>query len=220
MVTRQNLDKLLLIAVGAVLVLTVGIYLYSTDYFSLAYAAEDKVVEYGTAIALLLASLLLIHNGLSLRSHGTKLAVGLTFFYALMFFFGAGEETSWGQRIFGWETPEELKAINRQDETTIHNIEIGGVAMTKHLFGPILTLTILLYLLVLPLLYPRLAGLRRVIDRIALPVPGKRHAVLALLASLVIATIDVDRKWEVYELIFGLLILSIFLNPQNPDATR
>ncbi|WP_371227776.1 hypothetical protein [Roseovarius sp. 2305UL8-3] len=220
MVTRQDIDKMLLIAIGAVLVLTVIIYLVSKEYFWSVFAAEDGLVEYGTAIALLVASFILIRNGLSLRSHGTKLAVGLTFFYALLFFFGAGEEISWGQRIFGWETPEAMKEINRQDETTLHNLEFGGVALTKHLFGPVLTLTILLYLLVLPLLYPRVAVLRRFVDRIALPVPGKRHAAFALLGSLVIAAIDVDRKWEVYELVFGLLIVSIFLMPQNPDKTR
>jgi len=220
MVTRQDLDKMLLITVGAVLVLTVGIYFASQEYFYLVYAAEDGLVEYGTAIALLIASFILVRNGLSLRSHGAKLAVGLTFFYAVLFFFGAGEEVSWGQRIFGWETSEAMKELNRQDETNLHNLEFGGVALTKHLFGPVLTVTILLYLMVLPLLYPRLAGLGRFVDRIALPAPGKRHAVLALVASLVIAAIDVQRKWEVYELVFGLLILSIFLNPQNRDATR
>ena len=217
MITRLEMDRMLLILIGFVLVLTVGIYVYSTDYFALRYAMEDGLVEYGTAIALLVASLILFGNAMSMRGKAATLAVGLTFFYALVFFFGAGEEISWGQRIFGWETSEAMKEINRQDETTLHNIEIGGVALTKHLFGPVLTLAILLYLVVLPLLYPRVAGLRRAVNRIALPVPGMRHAVLALAASLVIAAIDVDRKWEVYELVFGLLVISIFLLPQNRD---
>jgi len=34
----------------------------------------------------------------------------------------AGEDLSWGQHLFGWETPEELKAINDQQETNLHNI--------------------------------------------------------------------------------------------------
>ena len=37
-----------------------------------------------------------------------------------------GEEISWGQRIFGWETSEKMKAINKQEETNIHNIEGVG----------------------------------------------------------------------------------------------
>jgi len=39
-----------------------------------------------------------------------------------MIFF-AGEEISWGQRMFSLATPESLKAINKQDEITLHNIE-------------------------------------------------------------------------------------------------
>lgn len=33
----------------------------------------------------------------------------------------AGEEHSWGQHFFGWSTPEVWSAINRQDETNLHN---------------------------------------------------------------------------------------------------
>ncbi|QGX99519.1 hypothetical protein EI983_15080 [Roseovarius faecimaris] len=220
MPSALEIDRMILALIVFVLVLTVGIYLVSPTYFALSYAAEDRLVEYGTAVSLFVACLILLRNGMRLRGRATKLAVGLTFFYAFMFFFGAGEEISWGQRIFGWETSEAMKQINRQDETTIHNIEIGGVALTKHLFGPVLTVTILLYLMVLPLLYPRVAGIRAWADRIALPVPGRRHAVLALLSTIVIALISVDRKWEVYELIFGLLVVSIFLLPQNREHVQ
>lgn len=34
----------------------------------------------------------------------------------------AGEEHSYGQHFFHWETPEFWKALNRQDETNFHNI--------------------------------------------------------------------------------------------------
>jgi hypothetical protein len=43
---------------------------------------------------------------------------------AVIFFIGFGEEISWGQRIFGWETPQYLKKVNRQKETTFHNIKL------------------------------------------------------------------------------------------------
>lgn len=33
----------------------------------------------------------------------------------------AGEEISWGQHIFGWETPEAWSDINDQSETNLHN---------------------------------------------------------------------------------------------------
>ncbi|MBX3363784.1 MAG: hypothetical protein KF866_03375 [Phycisphaeraceae bacterium] len=34
----------------------------------------------------------------------------------------AGEEASWGQWYFGWETPPALAEVNKQEETNIHNI--------------------------------------------------------------------------------------------------
>lgn len=35
----------------------------------------------------------------------------------------AGDEVSWGQQWFGWQTPENLEQINLQGETTWHNLE-------------------------------------------------------------------------------------------------
>lgn len=39
-----------------------------------------------------------------------------------LFFAGFGEEISWGQRIFGLQTPDPLKEINEQCELNIHNL--------------------------------------------------------------------------------------------------
>lgn len=48
---------------------------------------------------------------------------GLIFsFVALGLLLVAGDEISWGQRLFGLSTPEKLSAINRQEELTFHNI--------------------------------------------------------------------------------------------------
>lgn len=46
---------------------------------------------------------------------------------AFIFFFGGGEEISWGQRIFNIATPDEINAINDQGEITVHNLDFGGV---------------------------------------------------------------------------------------------
>lgn len=45
-------------------------------------------------------------------------------------FIGAGEEISWGQRIFDFATPENLAAVNVQNEFNFHNIElVHGVGL-------------------------------------------------------------------------------------------
>lgn len=41
---------------------------------------------------------------------------------AAVFFFGAGEEISWGQRILGFQTPDSISQVNRQEEFNLHNL--------------------------------------------------------------------------------------------------
>lgn len=40
----------------------------------------------------------------------------------LFFFVAFGEEASWGQHWLGFKTPEELKQLNAQEETNLHNL--------------------------------------------------------------------------------------------------
>lgn len=214
-------DRALLAAIALVLAVSFAVHLWDPAYFAAVYAFEDGLVEYGTAVFLLAASGVLVSNALSLRARGLPLAAVLTAIYGLLFFFGAGEEVSWGQRIFDWESGEFFQENNKQMETNFHNLVIGGTHLTKTVFGSGLTAAILLYLIALPLLYPRVGFVRRLADRLAVPVPGLRHTLFAVGASLVIVLMgDQNRKWEVYELVFSLLMVSIFLAPQNPDKTR
>lgn len=213
----QKIDRALMGLIALTLISTVAIYFWDKEYFWGTFAAEDKLVEYATAVFLLVASLVLAAHSVSLGRRGIRLAAALTALYALMFFLASGEEISWGQRIFGWESGEFFQANNKQDETNFHNLMVGEHQLASTLFGPVLTVCILLYLVVLPLLYTRVGGIARLADRLAVPVPWLHHAGIALAASIVIALIDVSRKWEVYELIFALLAVSIFILPQNRD---
>jgi hypothetical protein len=37
-------------------------------------------------------------------------------------FYLGGEELSWGQQLFQWQTPDEIAALNDQNETNLHNM--------------------------------------------------------------------------------------------------
>lgn len=215
----HRIDWFLVAALG-VLVLSVGVHLWDPIFFVIPYASEDGVIEYSTTVFLTLSAIILLFNATALWRRGVALGAALTVVYALVFFFGAGEEVSWGQRIFGWESGDYFQENNFQGETNLHNLVVGSSHLAETLFGNVLTAVILLYLVVLPLLYPRLAWLRRLADRLVVPVPWLRHAIVAVVASVVIGLMDQERKWEVYELIFSLLTASIFLSPQNRDKTR
>jgi len=76
-----------------------------------------------------------------------------------------GEEVSWGQRIFGWETSEEMKAINKQEETNLHNIEgVGDKIKWLHVI-------IGSYGTIVPLIFLRAQTAARPFDAVSLLVP-------------------------------------------------
>ena len=84
-----------------------------------ALCREDYWVESLTAVWFLLAGILLfvtaaLERGIFLRCVYTVGAMAMGF--------AAGEEISWGQRIFGFATPDLLMQVNEQQEFTVHNI--------------------------------------------------------------------------------------------------
>ena len=86
------------------------------------FIEEDGIVEWAQVLALIavLPVALLIASRLWRRQERSYAA--LFVIAALAAFFIGGEEISWGQRVLGWATPEDLAALNRQGETNIHNV--------------------------------------------------------------------------------------------------
>ncbi|SLN29759.1 hypothetical protein PEL8287_01365 [Roseovarius litorisediminis] len=189
-----------------------------TPAFHEFFAVEDGPVEWGTAICLFVSFTVLARYALGFRRTGQNAAMVAMGFYALLFFFASGEELSWGQRIFGWEASEFFTENSNRAETNLHNLKVGEVKLVKVLFGNILTSILLVYLVILPIVYPRVERVRRLADRLAIPVPHLKHGLIALVGSIVVASVDLQRRWEVYEFIFSLVALSIFLMPQNANA--
>ncbi|MWB79288.1 hypothetical protein GLS40_14705 [Pseudooceanicola sp. 216_PA32_1] len=189
------------------------------DYFTLSYAAEDGPLEYATAVLLFIGCLVLARRALQAPAHGQpRYYLWLTGLYALMFFFAAGEEVSWGQRIFDWQSSAYFLQHNYQGETNLHNLVIGDVHLAEKIFGNALTPIILLYLLVLPLLFGRVRWVGAFVRLLAVPVPRGLHAWMALIASLLMGVITIKRQFELYELAFGIITLMIFLSPRNPGV--
>jgi len=83
---------------------------------------EDGIIEWFQFFALVVAVIATALVALELRRTGR---LGWAAFYALgalAVFFVAGEEISWGQRIFGWMTPQKFWEMNVQGETNLHNL--------------------------------------------------------------------------------------------------
>ena len=82
---------------------------------------EDSVVEYLTAALFLLTGVLLFFTAAAERSLWRR---GVYALGGIVLVFAAGEEISWGQRIFGFATPDLLIGVNYQNEFNVHNIFI------------------------------------------------------------------------------------------------
>ena len=83
---------------------------------------EDSWVEYLGCLLLFLTGLLLLSL---VRQEKQELSSPrwLYLFFGCAFVWAAGEELSWGQRIFGFETPDFLRGMNSQNELNLHNIK-------------------------------------------------------------------------------------------------
>jgi hypothetical protein len=86
---------------------------------------DDRILEWLQFAGYAAATVLGASIALRLWRARQHVLGGLYLAFTAGCLFITGEEVSWGQRIFDWDTPESLERLNHQGETTVHNI--GGV---------------------------------------------------------------------------------------------
>ena len=87
--------------------------------------SEDNIIENLSAVLLLFCSCFFLISFFHARKSPLKIHHWLTYgllMLSIVFFLIAGEEISWGQRIFDLATPDYLSSVNEQDELNFHNI--------------------------------------------------------------------------------------------------
>ncbi len=201
---------LLSLLIGLYVVYGVGVKSFEENY-----VVEDGLVEYGSALFLLAIGIYCFYKTANYRKrHPVWWLVG-TIGLGLLFIFGAGEEVSWGQRLLGFETPDALKEINRQDEVTLHNIRIGDFDVNKIIFSKLLTAILIFYFTIYPLLYRGVAWIKKLTNALGIPVPQWHHTIFFLIATLIALLIPSEKKWELHEFVFSAIFFVIFLFPFN-----
>ena len=162
-----------ILSIILIITFSYSIYIFCSDTVIMAIGKEDSFFEWMTAIFFLLASVLCFAT---FKRNKNIFVLGL----ALMFFMGMGEEISWGQRIIGFTTPAEIKMVNVQKETNIHNLEIfndkylNGVKKTG--MQRLLEINILFrifsvsFLILLPLIIYQLKFQKKINKKLMLPV--------------------------------------------------
>ncbi len=178
---------------------------------------EDGLVEWVTFWGLAGMSALALTRA---AAFGTGSARSSWILLGLLLLFGAAEEISWGQRIFGWHSPEWFVLHNAQQETNLHNLMVAGAKVNRIVFGKILGVLLALYLVLLPALYRRSTGVRRFLDRRALPVPRSYHALLVVMAWGVTEAgrSVLGKAGELLELGVVFVLATALLHPLNAAA--
>lgn len=96
---------------------------------------EERPLEGAGELGLLLCSILcLLLWRRERRVGGPKWRMLSLLGLAFLFFVAFGEEISWGQRIFGWGTPDSLKSLNDQGETNLHNLSTADTNLLFQVF--------------------------------------------------------------------------------------
>lgn len=197
-----------------------GLYLsfFQKKFFEDVYTREDGVIEWITVVALLMGCFLCLKR--LWRSFGKRPQVFLmtTSVLALLYFFGAGEEISWGQRILGIESSDFFEHNNSQGEINLHNLIVGGVKINKLVFGTILAVSIIFYLAVWPVLYRKKASIRSFTDRWGIPVPQNYQISAYLLLFALVSLMPSHKRFEVMEYGGCLIFLLITWRPLNQAA--
>lgn len=196
-----------------------GLYLGLMDdiYFDTDYAQEDGPVEWGTAIMLFGIFVLSLYHLITLW-YAKKIEWKLgTFLFVVLFLFAAGEEISWGQRIFGVESGEFFIENNAQGETNLHNLVVGDKKINKIIFSQLLFLIMFIYLIITPILFRKYNWFKNLANKFAVPIVKWHHTIAFLTATVLVAFNPASRKWEVYELAFGAIFFLIFLGPLNKE---
>lgn len=212
--------KLEIVAISAILGLTGIAWTMSqtmeNDAFSSHWMVrEDGFLECMTALALFAAALLCWLRGWTLWNNKSRLFSICCFFYGAVLFFGMGEEISWGQRIFDIETPEAWAEVNYQAETNLHNLVIADVNINRLIFGKVLAIGLVVYLLVMPAMYRKYDAVRSSLDKLAIPIPTASLIIAILAVVLLVETSPATKKGEMSEFAICWLMFLVFYSPAN-----
>lgn len=216
---KMTLFEYLVLAFISIVVF-VGIIASRTNlyWFEEVYVVEDGFVENLTVLPLIG---IIITGFRYLQQCGKQkgfpfCAVAILTILASIFV--AGEEISWGQRIFNVESSDFFQKHNSQGETNLHNLVVGGKKVNKIVFSQLLVVAIAFYLFMLPPLYKRNTRVRTFLNHIGVPIPRFYQIIGCIILFASISLIPSGKDAEILEVGITHLFFLIYLFPENKEA--
>ncbi len=176
---------------------------------------EDGIVENATAIILLTISIFILYRLIILWNSKSINWLILNILLVIVFFFGFGEEISWGQRIFHSESNNFFLKYNLQNETNLHNLKLYGLKINIIVFTYLLGIVYGFYIFFSTFLFKKYQLFNKLVKIYGIPLPRLEHSIYFILSTIIITAIPYSRKWELWECFNSLLIFLIFLQPFN-----
>ncbi len=212
-------EKIILLFAAAIV--STGAVLYFSNISAFHwFVMEDGIVEWLTVAGLITTAIVCFHRLVFFFRRKTTLFLFVTLGLGLAMVFVAGEEISWGQRIFNFKSPDYFLKNNSQQETNIHNLIFKGIRINKAIFTYLLMGTLALYLLVLPVLFNKHKGINRIINSCGIPV-ARAYQVIAFVVALGLTScIPHGKSPELLECCGVLLFYLVVRFPQNKATFR
>lgn len=204
----------------ALIVMLIGFIMsyVNHDWFKHVYVVEDGFTEWLTVVVVFVGAIVCFRRVVILRREKPILFLACTAILGMMFLFVAGEEVSWGQRIFQIESSEFFQEHNAQGETNLHNLVVGGKKINKLIFGKGIAIFLVTYLFVITPLYKKKAGFKVFLDKLAVPIPQNHQIIAYVIAVLVIQILMTSgKKGEMLEVIGSMLLVINLAYPYNKD---
>jgi len=212
----SRIEKLVLLFVTFVTLAGFALSYINHDLFKQYFVVEDGFTEWMTVLALLVGMVVCFRRVWLLRAQRPFSFLLMTTLLALFFMFGAGEEVSWGQRLFEIESSEFFEEHNAQGEMNLHNLVVNDTKINKLVFGKGLAIMLLLYLAVLIPLYRRKLAVQRFMDKLAIPIATNYQIVAYILVLLVVQVLmDSSKKGEMLEFAGSFVFLLNVVFPYN-----
>jgi len=190
----------------------------NNEYFESVFVVEDGLVEWLTVCWLMATAFLCLKRFVTLQGKRPKFFLAMLLVFSALFIFGAGEEISWGQRIFNVQSSDFFQTHNAQGETNLHNLVVSGKKINKMIFGVALGIIIGIYTLLLPTLARKYKPVMKLVQKFAVPIPRGRHVLAYLLLFLFVEINPSAKRGELIEFGGTLIFFLIFFNPWNRRA--
>ncbi len=202
--------------------LVVAVYPMNPDFYIYTLLFEDGIIEWLTVLFTVSAAWIVLSHVLKFKQFKLDpYDKVLLILYALGCIFFAGEEISWGQRIFDVDTEAispTLAEVNKQDELNIHNITgFTNVRLIADLFC-------VFWGIVIPIVYAKRTFPISILRRYVSPrwlIPGFATCILITWPKKIVEFLfsEENSEWvvdlalgELKEGVFGLMIFLFALH--------